>query len=171
MRGSLQLSLNALVMFIVSIFILGFGIWLVGVFIEAGTEIISAPDHCIRELDRQTNVPFAICPTTIGADRWVVGREYEIRYRITNTRTTEETFAVLLDDGFDSYQLFLSAVYDLERGESRQGITSIRFNPEEPFPGGIERVRIRACVVTNENTLATDCSTGLVSTRTLTINS
>jgi hypothetical protein len=171
MRGSLELSLNALVMFIISVMILGFGIWLVGVFVGAGAQIIQAPDYCKSELDRQTNVPFAICPTSISADAWVAGREYEIRYRITNTLTTETTFAVELDDGFDDYQLLSSAVYNISRGGAGQGITSIRFKPDNTFPGGIERVRLRACAVTDENDLTTDCTTRLISTRTLTINS
>jgi hypothetical protein len=170
MRGSLELSLNALVMFIISVMILGFGIWLVGVFVGAGAQIIQAPDYCKSELDRQTNVPFAICPTSISADAWVAGREYEIRYRITNTRNTEATFAVELDDGSD-YQLLPSAVYNISRGGAGQGITSIRFKPDNTFPGGIERVRLRACAVVNEDDLTTDCTTGLNSTRTLTINS
>ena len=173
MRGSLELSLNALVMFIVSIIVLGFGIWLVGVFIGAGVQVIQVPDWCEPELrgEELRGRTFAICPGAIRQEEWIPYQWYVIGYVITGVEPGQKSYYVNVSDS--RYQALPSSVFNVSRGESRRGTVSIRLAPDEDVPTSIERIQLRACEIESDTAdieLLDECAEPLA-TRMVTINS
>lgn len=146
MRGSLQLSLNAVVMFIVSIIVLGFGIWLVGVFLDLGTGIIEF-DYCDREVERAMarGERFVICPSTIPSSQFTAQSQYRMHYAFFNVADNDNTnFKVgATSDGY-RYEIQSSVLRNVPSGEWRRATFLLRLTPGED-PQRNDRVRIHIC--------------------------
>ena len=144
MRGSLQLSLNAVVMFIVSIIVLGFGIYLIGVFLDMGTEIVQF-DHCGPELERAMvqGDRFVICPSTIPSSRFSARTHYQIHYAFFNVADTSNS-DFLVNTTSERYEIQPSFLRNVPRGEWRRGTFIIRLDPNYN-PERDDRIRVHIC--------------------------
>ena len=151
MRGSLELSLNALVMFIVSIFVLGFGIFLVMLFLELGEEIIDSPDYCRSELNAAIaqGDRFVICPNTIRREGYRSNAVFKVEYAFINLADPDhELFGV--NTTSTDFLIQPNFIGRLRPGEVGRGFFLIRA-ADGADVGPNERIRIYICPLQDPN--------------------
>lgn len=147
MRGSIELSLNALIMFILSVMVLGAGIYLVNFVLQVGFETIQF-DECTDAKMAQLLGPtdkFVLCPSVISASDFGPRKEFVIRYAFYNVADTTNTeYAVSVDDPDGDYETQPSMLSDVRPREPRNGIMLIRA-VDVPSLSDTEYVKVFIC--------------------------
>lgn len=180
-RGALELSVNALVVFIVSVIVLGFGVVLVGKFFALGTQIVKAPDNCGPQLQQAISQGdrFAVCPASIPATDFSPHKTYQIEYAYYNLAdSTNENYAVgFLEPGAasPSFEAQPSSLDGVAKGQTRQGKLLIK--PTSTTSGTAYTLKVFICPLTSQADATAGCAgpygsaTDPSISRVLTINS
>lgn len=128
-RGALELSTNALVVFIISVIILGFGVTLVSQFFKIGVQVVNAPDTCKAQLDQAIaqGDRFAICPSVIPATEFSPHKAYRIEYEYFNLASSSDNYSVgIVEPSGSSFEAQPSPLNGVAKGTSRVGRLLIR---------------------------------------------
>ena len=143
-RGGLQLGLNAIVSFIISILIFGFGIYLLGVFMGGG--ILPPPDRCANDLNTGLlqGRTLIVCPTTFYITESQMRQGFSVAYAYQNIGNDERTLFFHVNTTHnDNFTNQLSPIV-IPSNSARQGIAVIGLKDGENALD-INYIRVTLC--------------------------
>ncbi len=164
-KASLELSVNSIVVFIISIIIFGFGIFLLfSVFSK--TPSLDVPDFCnsILKNDIEQNQVFSICPKTLDLDKKELLNGFKVSFIYLNLDDVDKKVNISLDSNanFDIVSLPIT----VKSGEYSSGDFLLRLKKDSEVKQEYV-LKINLCKVENEND---DCNSNVLESKVLLLN-
>jgi hypothetical protein len=163
-KGGLQIGLNAIVSFIISVMIFGFGIFLVTSFMEKAP--LDFPDACVREINdnlRQNSI-FTVCPSTITLSKSEMTRGFKVAYGYQNLDSDQkELFFHIKDPDDDSKFKNQESPVIVPAHNARQGMAIIGLKDPNDYDALDQTTYINVLLCTEPIPTNFDTSDGCIS--------
>lgn len=166
-KASLELSVNSIVVFIISIIIFGFGIFLLfSIFSKAPS--LDVPDFCnnILKNDIEQNQIFSICPKTLDLNKKELLNGFKVSYVYLNLDDNDKKVNIFLDNSGDNSNFdIVSLPITVKSGEYSSGEFLLRLKKDSEVKQEYV-LKINLC---NVNSDTDDCS-GILESKVLLLN-
>ncbi|MFT4309585.1 MAG: hypothetical protein ACMXYL_03805 [Candidatus Woesearchaeota archaeon] len=143
-RGGLQLGLNAIVSFIISVLIFGFGIYLLGVFMDGS--ILPPPDRCANDLNTglMQGRTLVVCPTTFYITESQMRQGFSVAYAYQNIGNVERTLFFHVNTTHNNNFTNQLSPIVIPANSARQGLAVIGLEDGVNAPD-ISYIRVTLC--------------------------